>query len=97
MVHSNELTSTEDQPRRVEMLDRRMRPQLTGRPKPVFGLKKKKASIQGSGSTLLRFSTVPMPSWQNCPCVAALTRGSWRNLFFRGSICTTKQQAASVR
>jgi hypothetical protein len=29
----------------------------------VPGLKKKKASIQGSGSTLLRFSTVPMPSW----------------------------------
>jgi hypothetical protein len=26
-------------------------------------LVEKKAPIQGSGSTLLRFSTVPMPSW----------------------------------
>jgi hypothetical protein len=38
-----------------------IRTQVTGPSKPV--LVEKKAPIQGSGSTLLRFSTVPMPSW----------------------------------
>jgi len=57
------LTSTEDQPWRVEMpFGIGMRLQLTGPSKPVF-LALKKAPIQESGSTLLRFSTVPMPSW----------------------------------
>src|SRR5678815_2497217 len=61
---------------------------LTG-PSKSFFPKDKKRQSRGVDRRFLRFSTVPCRPGQNCPCVAALTRGSRRNLFFRGAISTT--------